>query len=296
MKFGKTYKLTIQVDEDGVPNNTVTVEYPLTLNFNIVRAMFSSANTGKFTIYNLKEATRRKIFHDRYDVQTLREITLQAGYQDQKPLPVVFKGTIIYAYSSRQKADWVTEIEAFDGGYGIMNSQASKTFPSGMNMNDVFKSLFSSLQNVTPGAIGNFQNSSDRGLTMVGNSWELVADLAKRNGDGIAFIDNQKAHALLPNEYIGDLAGVIPLLNAQAGLLKTQRRFKGRVDVDVIFEPRLSLGQKVSLQSEEPLNDGDYRVDGINHSGTISGSKDAPTLTMLNLWQGTAGLQEVSSI
>jgi hypothetical protein len=78
MKFNKRHRLTIQTDDAG---GSVVIEYPMTVEFDVQRTIFSGANTGRFTIYNLSEDNRNKIFHDRYDVKTVRRVTFQAGYQ-----------------------------------------------------------------------------------------------------------------------------------------------------------------------------------------------------------------------
>jgi len=104
MKFNKRYRLTVQVDDAG---NSVEIDYPLTCEFNIIRTIFSGANTGKFTIYNLGEDTRNKIFHDLYDPKTIRKLTFQAGYADQNPLPIAFQGRVQVAYSTRKGVNWV---------------------------------------------------------------------------------------------------------------------------------------------------------------------------------------------
>jgi len=94
----------------------VSIASPITLQLNVIRNTLASANTGTFRIYNLKPETRNRIFHDRNSTTVLRKIKVQAGYEDESPLPTIFLGDIQTAYSSRQGADWVTEIQAFDSG------------------------------------------------------------------------------------------------------------------------------------------------------------------------------------
>ena len=135
MKFNKRYRLTVQVDDAG---NSVEIDYPLTCEFNIIRTIFSGANTGKFTIYNLGEDTRNKIFHDLYDPKTIRKITFQAGYADQNPLPIAFQGRVQVAYSTRKGVNWVTEIKAFDADF---DSQSSQAVPAGVSIRDTIGRL-----------------------------------------------------------------------------------------------------------------------------------------------------------
>lgn len=290
MKFQRIYILTVGIDDVGT---TVTIASPITLHFDVQRTTLSSANTGRFQVLNLKEETRKKIFHDRYDTATFRHVVLQAGYVGQNPLPVIYQGNIVSAYSYRRRADWVTEIEAFDGGKAILTSQVDQTLPAGTTLQDMMTTLMKTMSGnqVTPGAVGAFSGQGTRGVTLVGNSWDILTRTAQDQG-GAAFIDQEKVHVLRKTEYLKGVAG-IPLLSSSTGLLKAQRRFKGRVDVELMFESRLSVGQLVELQSAERFNNGQYRVEGVRHSGTISAAVDGGVVTTANLWDGLSALTGV---
>jgi hypothetical protein len=285
MKFNKRHRLTIQTDDAG---GAVVIEYPLTVEFDVQRTIFSGANTGRFTIYNLSEDNRNKIFHDRYDVKTVRRITFQAGYQDQNPLPVVFQGNVQVAYSSRRRADWVTEVSAFDGGAAMINAQTQKTFPSGTKIEDMIKGLMTELRGfgVTPGAVGDLGMVGARGTTFAGNTWQKISDMADNNG-AVAFIDSEKAFVLKPNEFVSVSQNQAQVITGDTGLLRAQMQFGNRVDVTMLFDPRFNIGHLATLQSEEKKNNGDYIVKGLSHKGVSSGAVDAETTTLLNLDKGT---------
>ncbi len=292
MKFGRVYRLTMQVSD----TEAVVIEYPLTLGLDVSRNTLASANRGHFTIKNLKPDTRLKIFHDRYDVQTYRKIELQAGYQDQPPLPTIFRGNIIEASSYRSGVDWITEIEAFDGGFGIINGQVSTTVPAGWTLPQIIKTVLGSMPNVNAGAVGDLSQANSRGITLMGNPWDIANRIAAGQ-DATAFIDNEQANLLKKNEYIAG-AGSIVLINANTGLLETPRRFDSRVDVQILFEPRLAVGQIVQLESQEKIfnqfNNGRYQVIGVSHKGTISGAVSDKVVTIASLWIGSSQLRAVA--
>src|SRR5882724_4228558 len=152
MKLNRTYTMTVQVSD----TEAVVINFPLTLTFDVQRNTLASANKGHFTILNLKPETRKRIFHDRYATLTYRQIKLQAGYEDEAPLPTIFQGNIVSAYSYRQGVNWVTEIEAFDGGFGIINSQVSVSIPAGYTFAQTMRNILSSMQKVNLGSIGQF--------------------------------------------------------------------------------------------------------------------------------------------
>ncbi len=304
MKFGRTYTMTVQTDpltrqatvaptprlslppavpfQATVPSvdNSVVINYPLTVQFDINRSCMGSANTGRFRILNLKEDTRRRIFRDRWETTVYRQMIFRAGYEGQKPLPIAFVGNIQEAQSHRQGPDWVTEIEAFDGGKAITDSQVSQTFPAGSSTQAIIAELFKGLQNVTPGAIGNFDGETGRGVSIMGNPWNVLQNTVAN--DGMCFIDNERVNAIKHDEFIENAGGIL-LINSGTGLLNTPRRHNTMVDVDVLFEPRVVIGQKVRLKSVESINDGDYQVLGIHHVGTISGAVAEKAMTTLSL-------------
>ena len=59
----------------------------------------------------------------------------------------------------------------------------------------------------------------------------------------------------------------------------------GVVEIDMIFEPRLKVGQQLSVISgTEKRFAGTYKVMGFTHRGMISSSMDAPCITTVVLW------------
>ncbi len=292
-KIGRTYAMTIQVADDAAPNNTVVVRYPLTLNLDVRRSTLSSANTGHFLLYNLKEDTRRRVLKDRWvtAIKDRRTIVLNAGYVSEPKLPIIFKGDIRWAYSYRQKQDWVTEIEAFDGGDAILNGQASLSAPTGYDIRSVIRNLIGSMPGVTAGAIGDVGSSQNaRGISVSGNSWDAVKQVAP---NAESFIDNGVANVLAKNEYVND-AGQIFLISSASGLLETPRKYEDRIDVKIIFEPRMKVGMLVQIQSLEAFYNGVFCVKGVQHTGMISGAFAGQLYTTLSVWRGTEGLKGVN--
>ncbi len=290
--------MTVQTGESfsprsnpGFRSNAVIINSPLTLEFDIQRNVLASANTGSFRIFNLKEDTRRLLLKDRWQTTEYRQIVLRAGY-DQNPalLPIVFQGNVLSAHSCRIKQDWVTEIEALDGGFARLNGQVSTTIPSGYDIKDVIANVIKTMPNIIAGKIGDVgPEQSARGLTLMGNSWDQIGQLVP---DAAAFIDNEKANVIGQNEYL-DASEIV--LNSDSGLLGTPRRFDVRLDADMIFEPRLHVGATVTLDSLEKYYNGVYAVIGIHHRGIISGAVAGDAVTTLSLWKGTSLLTQAAA-
>lgn len=324
VKFGRTYTLQIQrtpgVSAGGFPSNQVpsltgpseatlnfassaalqnaiVVRFPLTLELHVERSTLSSCNIGHFQIFNLSEDTRRQIFKDRFqtDLSSTRQMLLYAGYQSElvkgQTLPLIFSGQIRWAYSYRRKQDWVTEIEAFDAGDSILNGQASISTPAPYQLRDVIRGLLRTIPGIKVGAIGDVgSNGSARGISVSGNSWEAIKQLAP---DAEAFIDNGVANVLNKNEYLAQ-GGAVFVISSQTGLLETPRKFDDRIDVKILFEPRMRVGMLVKIQSVETYYNGLFSVKGVTHAGVISGAVGGQLYTTLSVWRGTEGLKGVN--
>lgn len=286
MKFQRDYSMNIEGQDLAH-----VVNYPLTMTFDITRNTLASANTARFTIFNLKQSTRRDIYKDRWDTTLYRQVKLQAGYVGQPNLPMIFQGNLLRAYSQRRGSDWATDLECFDGGFGIINSQVNTTLAAGWNSKQALTAALNSMRgnHVNIGAIGDFPVQSTRGLTMVGSSWDSATRLV---GSGVCYVDNEKANALQKNEYILNSGG-IAVINSSTGLLNAPRRQNATLEIDMLFEPLLVVGQVLRLESIETINNGTYQVIGIRHRGTISGAIGGSAVTTAILWLGTTTLQGV---
>jgi len=289
MKFGRTFAMKVQIDNDL---NAAEIDYPMTIEFNVIRNTFASANTGSFTIYNLGPDRRRQIYHDRYDTLNYRQIILQAGYTSQKntPLATIFQGNIRSAYSFKRKQDWTTVIEGFDGGFGILNGQASVSLGAGWDVNAAVRQMVGGMPNVSAGTIALPAIQNSRPLSLFGNAWDIIRRLT---GNNTTFIDGEKVNAVAQGTYITPPDGV-PLISSDTGLLGTPRKLGALLEVDMVFEPRIVINQLVQLQSAETYYSGQYAVMGITHRGTISGAICGDAISTLSLWSGTEALQPAS--
>ena len=282
MKFSRNYELSIELDTKT--HDTIVIKPPLTLNFNIVRNTLASANTGTISIYNLAEANRKRIYQDRFDTTTYRRVVLRAGYGQD--LATIFRGNLRMAQSQRQGVDYVTELDSFDGGFGIINGFTSKTWPGGTDQKKILGDIIKDMPNVILGKVGDFSGSSYRGTSLIGSPWSLIPGIA---GDGSQpFIDNEVANVLKNNE---TLSGDIEVIEASTGLLETPRRNDAVIEVKMLFEPRLVVGQVIELRSRETVYNGQYKVIGFTHSGTISAAVNGQCTTTASLWIGSQKLK-----
>lgn len=284
MKFGRMYQMTVQGQYF-----TWTPAFPTTLVFDVQRNTFSSANKGTFTLYNLQQSARRDIYFDRFVNDQRLKITLKAGYLGQGALQTIFSGDIRVARTFRQGVDWLTQIEAFDGGFAFYNAQAGGlSLPAGYTMQTAAKALIAKMapNGVTLGKISNIQLPNTRSVAFTGTAWNALKGLVP--GDGQLFVDNGVANILNPQDYITTLT--IPVISPATGLIGTPRKQGNLTDCTIMFDPQYVVGQLANLQSLESwMNSPRLKVMGLHHYGKISAVEGGELLTDLSLFSGYDG-------
>ena len=283
-KFGRSYYLSVETQS----GDTLAIEPPFTIEFDITRNTLSSANVCSIRIYNLSAKHRNQILHNRYDTFTYRQVQLKAGYGLN--LPVIFQGNITQAWSVREGSDYITAIECFDGGFGIANGMTNQAYPATTTQLSIIESLIAGgLPHTAAGTIGEtYTGVLKRGASFSGNTMSLLKDIA---GNGV-FIDGEKVHALGDNEC---LLGPIETIDSSSGLLGTPVREESMLTFDMIFEPRVASGQIVYLNSSTAAAgvNNYYKVVSIKHKGLISGAVCGDAVTTLGMFVGTSLLTSV---
>lgn len=265
----------------------LAVGYPLTVEFNIVRNTFASANTATFNIYNLSKATRSAsgksetevsglLFQDRFNTSTNKFVKFKAGYEDK--LITCFYGRIQEAYSHRQGTEVITSIHCMD--VGIPTDYINVTFDAGTTKKDAFKNVVQNVEGLTLGAIGQLEGVYQTPTTFEGN----VLDVLNEISGGNAFIDNGVVNCLQSNECL-DLG--VTVLDADSGLLNTPQRRGAEIIAEGIFNPNATVGQLINVKSQTASEFcGTFVISGITHSGTISGAIGGQRMTRYNFLVG----------
>jgi len=274
MKFGRHYRLTIEMN-DG--QNAIVIEPPFTIQFNVDRSNLSSLNQASIIIYNLSEITRGRILHDRFDYTNFRTIILEVGYEE---LATIFVGTLRQAGSQRQGSNIVTMINADDGGFDTTNTLTFTTLQAGTTIGNIVKTIVGGFPNLNQGVISGLDAKITRPVVLDGNSWDQI----KKYTNLRSFIDMGKVYHLNDNEVI---IGDLDVIDPSTGLLETPRRDEAFLQLTTLLEPRLIIGQLVSLESNvAPVYNGQYKVIGISHQGIISEAIGGQCTTKVNLLMG----------
>lgn len=298
-KLGRVYSLKIELDS-GLPgfspliranqvDGNVEINLPYTIEFEISRQNQSSAQTATFRIYNLSEHTRGLLQKDVWRYQN-RAVQFRAGYASNAGtfMPLVFNGQMLSGYSYRQGVNFITEIQAFDGGLAQTLGTAAFTQAAGFSATETIKKLagFLPAQSGVP-IVGDFPITNKRGEVFFGNAWQYI--LSKTGGQAV--IDNGQVKALNPWEVV---TGGIPLITSESGLLGSPKRSEQTLDFEMIFEPALVLNQKVEIRSQTVKQyNRDWKVIGFDHRGMISPSVAGDAITSVRLFFTQTDLVEV---
>lgn len=287
MKFGRIFSLYVE-GRDG--KHTMTS--PLTCRFKVSNNCLFTSGSATIQIYNLTQDTRSDLYKDAYEIAIYKKVILAAGYENEPSVPIIFQGNVLKAFSYRQGPDWITEIQGLDGGFAIDNSSINLTKPSPYDVEDLLTDTVKSMQpTLNLGVIGSFNFPNSRGITFSGNPWDLITRLMCPLL-GQAYIDREVVNIVRQWEYIQD-EGQLDIISADTGMIGTPRLQDAIVKVRMIFEPRLSVGQKIELQTIESRMSGDYKVVSVDHQGTISGAVCEDLTTETTIFQPQRALEQV---
>lgn len=297
-KFGRIYKIDFEIGllekvggyDRPIKTDELTIEYPVSASFNISRTMSSAVNTAFVNIYGLSQLTREKIYKDRYDMIRYIKMNIYAGYRSGVAL--IFSGHIKECTSFRDSGatEFITQIEAWDGGLGMYLGENNNTYPAGTAYQQILADLSQNLTDVEVGVISD-NLEIEKPLRSVSFNGKTIDDL-KTYTKGNLFIDNGVINFIDNEKEV--LEGNIGIISVDSGLLGTPKRKETNIIVEMIFEPQIILGQQLILESKTlPYLNQTYKVLGVSHDGMISGAKSGSMITRLELFVGTQTFRSV---
>lgn len=286
-KFNREYVFTyIPATQEGYASDTqLVIKNPITINFNVKRDIFSAVNTLELDIYNLSKENRDFMYQD---LQSQRAYCyLEAGYKGWAK-SLIFAGNAFNTLSKRDGVNAITHVQAFDG-YNALQAEVNQTLEAGSTVEDIVKLGQRTMQ--LDEGVYSFKNYKFvRPVELQGNAFYVINKYVNRN----AYIDLGKLNIQDTNEVF---EGEVLVIDDETGLIGTPERSLEFLTIKMIFEPRIQVGQLVELRSAfEPRYNGQYKVYGVSHSGTISDSVAGQATTTLQLWTGTTNFGGFSVI
>lgn len=279
-KFQCHYRILLNWTNDKGEAVQEIVTDPITVEFNVTKTT-QSENTSKITIYNLDGAVREHIYQDKLLLRTdenIKWLTLEAGYGDdyKKGLPLVTWGYIQECHSYRSGVDFLTVIDVTDPD--ILTEYCGVTFDAGTTYKQAYEYLIAKLPSLRIGETGVLDGVFNIPTVFDGNAFILANKLT----GGHTFVDNGVVNTLNDNETLSDYGCYY--IAADTGLLDTPKRYDHILEISMLFEPRIKVGQLVEIKSSTQARfDGQYKVLGINHNCVISGAESGTRTTTMQL-------------
>ena len=280
MAYNRIFKLAVTpVDLYGnIRGSSIVITSPLTIKFNVQRMPFAGRCTASIDIYNLNQDTRSKLFLDWYDFKNIRQVTLEAGYENGK-FDRIYKGRIRICTTKKAYTDNVTHIEAISG-LGVLDSMLHTSLNEGESLVDTAGMIIGEMPGVQPGAVSLPDFSFKRPVALIGNAVSVLKTYTK---DNVA-IDLDKVIVIDEDEVID---GDVRVIDDESGLLGTPERQQTSLVVNCVFEPRIKVGQALEIRSSvAPEFDGQYKVWGVTHNGIIGATQGGQCVTTITLWTG----------
>lgn len=267
-----------QDDGSWKQDKVIVIENPITCNLNISVDVAGNANMGIFQFINLSEQVRADLWFDVYTAGNKRIVIkfyAGYGYPDETDTkghpkfvrPLIFLGEFkqCISYKDGRSTEWITDIQAFEGGYFYEYGYINTTFVKGLEFVDVVNYMLESDKNTKIGYITPEIGRLPRNKTFIGQTMDL---LGREYGGYEAFIDKGQFNILDANDVI---PGELLVITDDSGLLGTPKRSQTLFTVNMLFEPQIRIGQAVSLMSDNlPQYNHAYKVMSVKHSGTIS--------------------------
>lgn len=280
MAYNRIYRLVITpVNLDGsVKGKSIVVTSPITTRFNIQRMPFAGACQATFDVYNLNQDTREKLFLDYYDFENIREIRMEAGYENGK-FDLIYRGRIMLSKPQKSRTDVFMHIESISG-LSALDSMLHVTVKEGETLQSVSGRIINYIPGVQQGEISLPDYTFQRPVALIGNGLAVLKKYTKDN----VFIDLDQIVVIDKDEVI---QGDVRIISDETGLLGVPERQRTSITVNCVFEPRIKVGQGLEIKSRiAPQFDGQYKVWGVSHSGVIGGTQGGECITTIQLWTG----------
>lgn len=275
-KFQCSYKLTINwIDINGQPMQNIITD-PITIDFQIVKST-RSQNSTRINIYNMDAGIRENVYKDIILLrkeEPIKWVTLEAGYAGRKTL--ISWGYIQQCFSVRKGTDFITSMEVIDPD--ILTEYCGVTFKEGTTFQQAYDYLITQLPSLKVGETGVLAGEFKVPTTFDGNAFILLNELTGQH----TFVDNGVINTLNDNETLSDYGCYY--IAGDTGLLETPKRYDDVLEISMLFEPTIKLGQMVEIKSSTQARfNGQYKVLGINHNCVISGAEGGTRTTTLQL-------------
>lgn len=239
----------------------------LDLDFTIEKTIAKEPNTAEIVLYNLREDHRKTLAEAcKPNSMTVLPISIEAGYVGSREM--LFVGDIEIASSRREGSNWMTRIEARDGGNKYASKRFSKAYGPMTSLAPILKDVVLAW-GIGAGNLFTMISQNSRGLNIYYNGVSVegrVSDIVDKflcsAGFAWSIQDGslQVRHPGKPN------SEPTVLLSASSGLIGSPEvGEKGKISAVSLLQGSIRPGRRVSLKSETVT--GVFVVERVTYSG-----------------------------
>lgn len=282
MEYWKqTYKIVF-------PQLNITFENNLHIGFSIDKDTTKESNKAKLEIYNLAEATRKKV--ETADT----EVEIYAGYEKAGGAILAFKGTVTYGFTRDAGTDCVTTLDLADGTKAMRDSYCSLSYAPGTSAKTIIQRCANEMgvPVVYGDDVGELE-SYKNGFSFYGQAKDALTEIC--NALGLSWsIQNNILNIILAG---GTSTNRGLVFSPQSGLVGVPERItqaeyksnksnpkKTQKEKAKKEEPRKKAGWKINTLLVPSVNPADmvkveskwitgwFRVEKVSHRGDYNGT------------------------
>jgi hypothetical protein len=250
---------------------------PVRVAFDISKTSATDPNKATIKVWNLR-AENRKILQESRELP----VTIEAGYVGTRG--IIFKGTVINngITSSRDGVDWVTTIEAKDGGNATKKARVNKSYEKGFKLAQIAQDIAGGMAGVGLGNLASMISTRGlesyvNGFVASGKSIDVLKQVTKSLGYELTIQDEQ-IQVLQANQTTTDIA---VKLTAGSGLIGSpEAGDKGIVKAKSLLNSLLFPGRKVQLISDQYPDGPFFKTIKAEHRGDTWGNDWASSVEL----------------
>ena len=270
------------------PKLNITFENNLHIGFQIDKDTTKESNKGKLEIYNLSDATRKKI-----EVPDT-EVEIYAGYKKAGGAILAFKGSVTYGFTRDVGTDCITTLDLADGTKAMRDSYCSLSYAPGTSAKTIIQRCANEMgvpvvYGEDVGELESYQNGysyigqADGALTEICNalglSWSIQNNILNvilaggtSTNRGLVFSPSSGLvgvpERIVQAEYKSNKSN--PKKTAKKKAKKEKPRKKAGWKINTLLVPSVNPADLVKVESKWIT--GWFRVEKVSHRGDYNGT------------------------
>ena len=281
------------------PKLNITFENNLHIGFSVDKDTTKESNKAKLEIYNLSDATRKKI-----EVPDT-EVEIYAGYEKAGGAILAFKGSVTYGFTRDAGTDCITTLDLADGTKAMRDSYCSLSYAPGTSAKTIIQRCANEMgvpvvYGDDVGELESYQNGysyigqADGALTEICNalglSWSIqnnILNIILAGGTstnrGLVFSPQSGLvgvpERIIQAEYKSNKSN--PKKTAKKKAKKEKPRKKAGWKIQTLLVPSVNPGDMVKVESKWIT--GWFRVEKVSHRGDYNGTNWGSAMELIEV-------------